>query len=126
MHERSLVVALLRQAESIADAHGAVGIEAIRVELGPLSGVDSTLVRLAFEQETRGTRHDGVNLVLDEIPISGVCRGCGMNWTSAEVRFSCPSCRSQAIQITGGDEFRLLELQVTDDTVEHEAAEGDD
>ena len=49
MHEHSLVHALLEQVERLAGEQGAGEVEEVRVQLGPLSGVEPLLVKTAFE-----------------------------------------------------------------------------
>ena len=112
MHEMSLVRSLLRQVEDLLIDHGGESVSAIHVEMGPLSGVDRVLIELAFEQLVVTTFCADARLVIDEIPLSARCRDCQTEFNLEDFRFVCPQCDSQQVQITGGDEFRLLEVEI--------------
>ena len=50
MHEHSLVRSLLDQVEQLRRENGAVSVDVVTVEIGPLSGVEPDLIHSAFEQ----------------------------------------------------------------------------
>ena len=55
MHEMSLVRSLLAQADEIAAAEGGT-LKTVRVQLGPLSGVEGTLMLSAWRSKSSAPR----------------------------------------------------------------------
>ena len=112
MHEASLVRSLLRQVSDLLIAHNGQAVETIRVEMGPLSGVEGPLVEIAFQQLVNDTLCRGASLIIEEVPLSAVCRDCGVEITIERFRFRCTACDSPRVQVTGGDEFRLMDVDI--------------
>ena len=80
--------------------------------MGPLSGVERELVELAWRQLVPQTVCSDSALVLEEIPLCCRCRGCGHGFQLSKISFVCPECSSDSIEVTGGDEFRLLDVTI--------------
>ncbi len=114
MHERSLVAALLKQVETIRRREGAGAVREVRLEIGPLSGVEPLLVESAFRELVRGTAVVDAQLLIDDVPLTGRCRSCDAAITIEHFRFHCPDCGSSSVQVTGGDEVRLLSVSIED------------
>lgn len=110
MHEESLVRALLRQVKEVADRHAAIRIREIEVEVGPLSGVEPLLLRTAFERVLAETHCPEIVLTIRETALSAICRQCHVAFDMTGFQFLCPACGSTAIQVTRGDELRLLNV----------------
>lgn len=112
MHEASLVRALLRQVSELLVEHGGESVVLIRVEMGPLSGVERPLVEIAFAEQVDATVCRGAELRIEEVPLSAVCRDCGDEFDIERFRFLCPACDSGRVQVTGGEDFRLLDIEI--------------
>ena len=112
MHEASLVRSLLRQVSELLVEHGGDSVVSIRVEMGPLSGVERPLVEIAFADQVGSTACRGAELQIEEVPLSAVCRDCGNEFDIERFRFVCPACESARVQVTGGDDFRLLDIKI--------------
>ncbi|MDA1013799.1 MAG: hydrogenase maturation nickel metallochaperone HypA [Planctomycetota bacterium] len=125
MHEASLVRSLLRQVSDLLIAHDGQAVETIRVEMGPLSGVDRTLVEIAFQQQGDTTPCRGATLTIEEVPLSAVCRDCGDEFEIERFRFQCPACNSSRVQVTGGDEFRLIDVDMRTSQVKTQHSSGE-
>ncbi|MEZ6061336.1 MAG: hydrogenase maturation nickel metallochaperone HypA [Planctomycetaceae bacterium] len=106
----SLVRSLLTQVEQLRLQHGAATVTRIEVELGPLSGVEPLLVSDAFERLVPATNSPGAELAIREVPLGGICRDCGNDFVVESFRFECPGCGSRSVQVSRGDEFRLLNV----------------
>ncbi len=106
MHEASLVRSLLNQVTDLARQHGGGSVTEIRVEIGPLAGVEPLLVRSAFEQLVCGTELDDATLVIDEVPLVARCETCG-EFAVDGFRFRCPGCDASRVTVVRGDEFRI-------------------
>jgi hydrogenase nickel incorporation protein HypA/HybF len=107
MHEASLVRSLLNQ------EHGGGSVGEIRIEIGPLSGVEPLLVASAFRQLATETGLSAARLLIDEIPLVARCPVCG----EFEVRafcFRCPKCESSQVTVVRGDELRIVSFTYTE------------
>lgn len=112
MHEFSLVHSLLQQVGDLLIEHGGVRVETIRVEMGPLSGVERKLLELAFEQEVDESTCRGAQLIVEEVPLTAVCQECAVEFEMSNFDFLCPVCSSRQIRIAGGDDFKLLDVEI--------------
>jgi hydrogenase nickel incorporation protein HypA/HybF len=112
MHEHSLVRSLLGQVADIVSSHQAERVERIRVEIGPLSGVEPELVSLAFEQLVEETPCRGATLAIDTVPLICRCRDCDSEFQLPQFDFHCPDCSSRSIQVIQGDAFRLIDVTI--------------
>jgi hydrogenase nickel incorporation protein HypA/HybF len=66
MHEHSLMAALLRTIEGIAQQNEARRVVAVRVRVGGWSGLTPDHLREHFVQVTQGTLADGARLEVEE------------------------------------------------------------
>lgn len=115
MHETSLVQSLLRQAAIVLTDHRGSAVEQIRVEIGPLSGVEPLLVASAFDRLVETTACSGAALVIEQIELTARCRDCEREFVIEQFRFVCPLCTSGSVQILRGDEFRLLDVTIREE-----------
>lgn len=112
MHEYSLVRSLLKQVQQIASDHDADCVREISVSIGPLSGVEPMLVTSAFEQLRSSFAMQTASLRVSESKLLARCSGCEASFEVLGFVFECPECGSRRVQITEGEEFRLLDLTV--------------
>lgn len=115
MHERSLAAALLRQVETHATAQGALRVEEVCVQLGPLAGVEPLLLVMAFEQMAEGSIAAGAVLRLHEVPLVARCQDCGREFEVERFRFRCPVCSSGQTRLLQGDAVILESIKVVDE-----------
>ncbi len=111
MHEQSLVRTLLKQVDAIRREHGADQIREVRVEVGPLSGVEPLLLESAFDQLAAGTFADGATLAIDEVTLQAECRSCRQQFEVDAFDFRCPDCGGH-VRILRGDELMLVSVSV--------------
>ena len=123
MHEISLVQSLLRQVREIAATHEAGRVLEIRVETGPLSGVEPVLLREAYQRLQSASLTDEPRPALDlsdtllsieEVPLSASCNHCSVEFQIAHFEFICPACGAASLRIIRGDTFRLLAVTLAD------------
>ncbi len=107
MHEFSLVRSLLEQVERIVTEQGGRAAVEVRVEIGPLSGVEPLLVKEAFSQLSVDA-----TLIIDEVPLMARCHSCAREFELKDFRFACPHCNSRETSIVRGDTFRLMSVTV--------------
>ena len=117
MHELSVCMALLEQVERIAREHHASAVERILLRIGPLSGIEASLLANAYPLAAAGTLAEHAVLDIEAAPVLVGCTDCGAESEAAPNRLLCGACGSYRTRLVSGDEMLLanLELSVPDD-----------
>ena len=121
MHEQSLVNALLRQVEQVRRQHGGGRVTEVRVELGPLAGVEPLLLVSAFEQLAPGTSAAEATLVIDEVALTAECTSCLCEFEVKDFDFRCPGCGGN-VRVIRGDAFQLVSVSLQETEPSQELA----
>jgi len=112
MHEMSLCESILGIIEDEAQRQGFARVTRVRLEIGRLSGVEIEAMRFGFDAVTRGTLAEGAELEIIEPPGTAWCMQCGRE-VEVQQRFDgCPLCGSFQLQVTGGDQMQIKDLEV--------------
>ena len=111
MHELSLMSNLLDHA--VTAAQGAP-ICALRVRVGPLSGIVVDSLRFAFEALSPGTPVEGARLDVEETAPLLHCPRCGADYSTPVGTYACPSCGGADGELRGGHELELISIEVPD------------
>jgi hydrogenase nickel incorporation protein HypA/HybF len=111
MHESSLVRSLLAQVDELSTLNGSGFVREVHVEIGPLSGVESTLLSAAFDR-IRGdwAACAGARLCIDEVPLEARCSACGNTFHPAKFDFHCAVCGNGDTEIVRGDGVLLQSI----------------
>ena len=112
MHEMSLCERVLQIMEEQARTQGFSRVRRIRLEIGTLSGVELEAMRFGFDVVTRETLADGAVLEIIELPGRAWCLSCCSPVTVDRRYDPCPECGGYQLQVTGGDELRIKDLEV--------------
>lgn len=111
MHELSLMTSLLDAAAATA---GGSPVCALRVRVGPLSGVVIDALRFAFEALAPGTPAEGARLDIEETVPLFHCPRCAADYETPVGSYLCPSCGSGDGELRGGNELELVSIEVPD------------
>ena len=111
MHELSLMSNLLTDA---VQAAGGAPIRALRVRVGPLSGVVVDALRFAFEALAPGTAAADARLDIEETRPAVHCPRCGTDFFPAVGFYNCPACNAADGELRGGNELELVSIEVPD------------
>jgi hydrogenase nickel incorporation protein HypA/HybF len=112
MHEMSLCEGILQVIESEAERQGFKRVKNVWLEIGDLSGVELDAMRFGFEAVMRGSLADGAGLEIIRLPGTAWCLQCAKTVEVAQRYAECPDCGGFQLQVTGGDEMRIKELEV--------------
>jgi hydrogenase nickel incorporation protein HypA/HybF len=115
MHERSLVRALLRQVQTVADENLGARIMWIRVRIGEFSGVEPELLSSAYDDLVQDTPLSGTELKIKRVPLEAICDQCGNEFRIERFRFECDQCGCVRLSLRGGEEL-LLESVTLEET----------
>ncbi|MBQ0826437.1 hydrogenase maturation nickel metallochaperone HypA [Streptomyces tagetis] len=112
MHEMSVALSVADQVEQAARAHGATGVERVRLDIGELAGVVPDSLHFCFELVCAGTLLDGAELLVRAVPGRASCTPCGREWaTGMPPDLTCPGCRSAATALPAGRELTITEVR---------------
>lgn len=111
MHEQSLVQAILNQVEQVCRRNDAGQVTTVRVEVGPMSCVDPTLLAAAFARTARSSTTANAELVVDEVPLTARCIDCENDFQVKAFEFKCPECEGR-VKVIRGDEVQLVSVTV--------------
>ena len=112
MHELSLSEGVLQILEESARTQGYTRVRAVWLEIGRLAGVDPEAMRFTFDAVTTGTLAENARLEIVDVPGRAWCMPCAAEVQVSERFDSCPRCGSYQLQVTGGDDLKVKELEV--------------
>ncbi len=112
MHEMSVCLSLLRQVEQIATQHGASAVTTIRLRIGPLSGIEASLLRRAYPVAVAGTVAEDAELVIEAADVLVRCTECGETSTVPPNRLLCANCGDFRTRVVSGDEMILESVEL--------------
>ncbi|HRY07387.1 MAG TPA: hydrogenase maturation nickel metallochaperone HypA [Hyphomicrobiaceae bacterium] len=112
MHEMALCESIRTTLEEQSRLHGFTKVARVSLEVGPLSGVEIDALRFGFDVVMRGSVAQAAQLDIIECPAQAWCMACSQT-VPIKARFDpCVKCGSYQLQVTGGEELRIKELEV--------------
>lgn len=115
VHELSIALELIDIASGEAQSLGDVRVVAVRVRVGPLSGVVPDALRFSFGVAAEGTPIEGARLEIESEDVEAWCDTCGTARRLADVLDRrCPDCGGVTPELLSGDSLLLTALEVAD------------
>ena len=112
MHELSIALSILDMAAEVAGRHEG-RVVAVRVQLGPLSGVQKDALGWAFDLAKEGTPLANAELVVTETTLSAYCPACSAVRTlQSGYELCCPVCGGPTPEIKTGRELEVVALEI--------------
>ncbi|ATQ67065.1 MULTISPECIES: hydrogenase maturation nickel metallochaperone HypA [Methylosinus] len=112
MHELALTESIVEMIEEESRKQGFTQVRVVRLEIGALSHVEPEAIRFCFEAVARGGVTEGARLEIIATPGEGWCLDCGKIVAVSERFGPCPDCGGYHVQVTGGEDMRVKELEV--------------
>jgi len=112
MHELSVCLSLLEQVQAIAADRGAARVTRIELKVGPLSGVESDLLRNAWPLASAGTIAVNAEFVVGEAAIVVHCSACDASTAATPNRLVCGNCGDFHTTVVSGDEMILQSVEL--------------
>lgn len=113
MHEASISLSILEIVTGYCEREGYRRVESIRLKVGRASGVLPEALLFAFDAAKVGTIAEKSILIIDEIPVSGYCHGCGDNFVTEDTYvLCCPKCGNTSFSINTGRELDVVDMEV--------------
>ncbi|MCD6186122.1 MAG: hydrogenase maturation nickel metallochaperone HypA [Deltaproteobacteria bacterium] len=115
MHELGIAANIIEIAiNSIPADLNNRSVEKINLKLGKLSSVVAESLKFCFETLIPGTRLEGAELSIEEVPVTAKCKKCNFKWIVFEPVFICKKCESGFIDIISGRELDISSIEIAD------------
>lgn len=112
MHELAICESLLGLIEETAKAQDFRRVTRVRLEVGPFSGVEIEALRFGFDVVARGSLAEAAALDIIVTEGKAWCLDCNNAVALADRLEGCPVCGGYQLQVTGGKELRIKDLEV--------------
>ncbi|WP_031433805.1 hydrogenase maturation nickel metallochaperone HypA [Methylomarinum vadi] len=112
MHEMSLCESILDIIEQQAREQQFAKVKTVRLEIGALSSVEPEAMRFCFDAVMQGSLAGQARLEIIDVQGQAWCMQCGHNVVIEQRYDPCPSCGGFQLQVNGGEEMRIKELEV--------------
>jgi len=103
MHELSLCHALFKQIELLASQIHARRIVAIELQIGPLAGVEPSLLKNAFDLRKQNSIAQHAILRIEQSEIKAHCPQCHTDYDSTINDLRCPQCLCAGHLLSGNE-----------------------
>jgi len=97
---------------SAAERGGAQKITRVNVVAGEMRAIVPAQLAFCFGIAAENTIADSAELNLEIVPVTGRCKGCGECFAIEKLDYTCPSCGGGDVEITGGTEFHVRDIEV--------------
>ena len=112
MHEMSIAQSLVDiLKEEMVKNHARV-LKSVRLNVGQMSAVVPDSLSFCFEVITKETELEGAELVMEVIPLEGLCKECKETFGIKDYAFQCPHCGSKEIETIAGQDLSIVEIEV--------------
>jgi hydrogenase nickel incorporation protein HypA/HybF len=112
MHEMSLAEGVLQIIEDSAKTQNFSRVKTVWLEIGQLAGVEVEAMKFCFDAVVRDSIAQDARLEIIEMPGQAWCLHCAEVVQVQALFDACPKCGSHQVQVTGGNEMRVKELDV--------------
>lgn len=114
MHELAICKALIDQLGTVARNNGATRVNALMLEVGPLSGVVPDQLLSAFPIASAGTLAEDAEITVERAPIRVWCPTCDVETEAAINRLICGKCGNWRTTLRSGNELLLRSVVLED------------
>jgi len=112
MHELSIALSILDVAAEEAERQGG-RVAAVRLRLGPLSGVVKDALLSAYDLARENTALAQAELHVEDVPVVAYCPACAADRSLASVQeLCCPVCGGPTPDVVCGRELEVVALEL--------------
>lgn len=112
MHEMSICENILDALKEQARVQSFDTVRRVRLEIGPLSGVEIEALKFGFDVVMRNSLAEGAVLDIIQTEARAKCLDCGSLSPIAERFDPCPDCGSHHLEVLTGEELRIKDVEV--------------
>ena len=112
MHELAVTESVYNLAVEHAQKAGARKVTDLYLVIGRLSSIVDDSVQFYWEILTKDTLCEGSTIHFKRIPAELICLDCAKPYTLDGDLTPCPSCGSNKVKVTSGDQFFLDSIEI--------------
>jgi len=112
MHEMSIAQSLVDIIQEEMANNNASVLKSVKLNIGKLSAIVPEALSFCFEIIVSGTTMEGAQLIMEMIPLRGICLDCEQDFEIEDYAFTCPHCESPNIRTVSGQELSIVEMEV--------------
>lgn len=112
MHELSIVMGILKIAETETEKAGAKSVQLIELEIGTLAGIELQALDFVWSGAVKDTVLENAKRKIDHIQGKAQCMECDRIFPLEHVYDPCPDCQNYLKGIIQGKELRIRALEV--------------
>lgn len=113
MHEIAIVSTLFEIINRQVEERRIETISRVCLKVGELATVEPMTLTACFEVLAEGTAAQGAELVIETVPLMGLCEACGASFRVVRYNFACPFCSSDTVAVVSGQELYIESLEAT-------------
>jgi len=115
MNEPSIIQNMLKSLTESLTSDELDRLCEIHLKVGALSGIEPTLLHIAYQGVIHNTHFEDVSLHIDLIPVTVKCPGCLKTFVVDHHQFVCTYCKTPAKDIQTGKEL-LIDHVIMEET----------
>jgi hydrogenase nickel incorporation protein HypA/HybF len=114
MHETALALSILDIIVEKCREAGGNTVDSVRVRIGKAAGVLPDALLFAFDAAKTATVAEHARLVIEPVPVGGICKECGKEFSVDNVQFvfACPLCGSKSFEVKTGREMEIVDMEI--------------
>lgn len=112
MHEMSLAEGIVQLLEAEAKKQSFTRVKQLWLSIGELAGVELEALKFSLDVVMRDSLANGATVHIEREPGQGWCMACSQPVLIHARYDACPKCGVFQVQVTGGDEMQVKELEV--------------
>lgn len=128
MHEMGVTRDIVDTVLETAEKAGATSVKRVCLTIGYARDVVDTIMESMFHFLARGTIAQHAELIIERVPFTVRCDGCGLVHpidVHKEDTWPCPVCHSKSYKLASGMEFRIDNIEVGFDDGDEPAGQAD-
>ncbi len=113
MHEASIAASLIEIVIDTAEKNKAEKVTKVFVKIGRLAAIENDSLEFAYDaiKEEYELIKDS-EIIIEDVPVTGECRKCGVTGTYDEMFFACSACGAFEVDLITGEELTITEIEV--------------
>ncbi|MDN5349474.1 MAG: hydrogenase nickel incorporation protein HypA/HybF [Bacteroidales bacterium] len=112
MHELSIAMQIIEIVKEEAKNHAAIGVSAINLDIGKLSGIEPDALEFAMEEAVKGSMAEKAEVHYNYIQAVSVCEDCCREFEVQDYFKTCPFCNSLNTSLIKGKELKIAAIDL--------------